>query len=53
MELLEVMRQQFEAKGKELQLYKEENKIKIVGEEERAGQSDCKSEAPSSGVLVT
>ncbi|VDD82234.1 unnamed protein product [Mesocestoides corti] len=65
-EALEMLRSQFEEKGKELQVYKEENKIKIAGEDSTGpgggggggGNSDGEAAggnapASSSGVLVT
>ncbi len=59
-EALDVMRKSFEEKGKELQHYKEEYKIKIAGEEggrsaaAAGGEAESKKDnAPSAGVLVT
>lgn len=65
-EALEMLRKTFEEKGKELQQYKEEHKIKIAGEDassgggaeggrsDAAGKKDNAAAAPSSsGVLVT
>uniref|UniRef100_A0A183T0D2 Prefoldin subunit 2 n=1 Tax=Schistocephalus solidus TaxID=70667 RepID=A0A183T0D2_SCHSO len=53
-EYLETLHKQFEEKGRELQAYKEENKIKIAGEDERSSGEQKKEEpASSSGVLVT
>ncbi|VDN12532.1 unnamed protein product [Dibothriocephalus latus] len=53
-EYLETLHKQFEEKGRELQAYKEENKIKIAGEDERnSGEQKKEEPASSSGVLVT
>lgn len=62
-EALEALRRQFDEKGVELQVYKEEHKIRLAGEDAtdgdhigdsgKKGENGKSSTSASSGVLVT
>ncbi|CAH8559947.1 unnamed protein product [Heterobilharzia americana] len=52
-ECIETLSKQFEAKGRELQRYKAEHKIKIAGEKEPTESEKKDTVSSSSGVLVS
>ncbi|CAH8546165.1 unnamed protein product [Schistosoma rodhaini] len=54
-ECIETLSKQFEEKGRELQRYKAEHKIRIAGEKESTGseKKDDVSSSSTSGVLVS
>ena len=51
-ECIDSLTKQFEEKGRELQRYKAEHKIRIAGEKD-SNEPEKKDNAPSSGVLVS
>lgn len=54
-ECIETLSKQFEEKGRELQRYKAEHKIRIAGEKDSTGseKKDNISSSSTSGVLVS